>query len=143
MNKVCSICEKDLAKYKCPICRTPFCSVACFKEHKKVECKPPPPPTPPPSSSLSPPSPPQESSDDEDSKKHIIPLETLQKLSDSQKVKDCLKNPQVRDIITYIANNKDPIKSVGLAMTESVFIEFADACLEVVGDKEWNDIRNK
>ncbi|XP_043485601.1 zinc finger HIT domain-containing protein 3 [Polistes fuscatus] len=137
MNKICSICEKDLAKYKCPTCRTPFCSVTCGKEHKKADCKPSSPTPPPPSSLLSPSSP--ETKSEEDAEKDIVPLEILQKLSQNQEVKNCLKNPQVRDIVTFIANNEDPMEAINLAMTESVFVELADACLKVVEEKEWED----
>ncbi|XP_015182646.1 PREDICTED: zinc finger HIT domain-containing protein 3 [Polistes dominula] len=140
MDKVCHICEKNLAKYKCPTCRTPFCSVICGKEHKKVNCKPPtpPPPSPPPPSLL--PSSPPEKESEEDDKKDIIPLEMLERLSESEEVKKCLKNSQVRDIIRFIVKNKDPMEAIDLAMTESVFVELADACLEVVEEKEREDI---
>lgn len=34
---VCSICATNPPKYKCPRCRAPYCSLACFKTHK-TEC---------------------------------------------------------------------------------------------------------
>ncbi|KAK2607483.1 hypothetical protein N8I77_006151 [Diaporthe amygdali] len=33
--KICGICEKQEAKYKCPRCSIPYCSVACFRPHKE------------------------------------------------------------------------------------------------------------
>ncbi|TVU02366.1 hypothetical protein EJB05_52151 [Eragrostis curvula] len=30
----CSVCKEAPSKYKCPSCRTPYCSVICFKNHK-------------------------------------------------------------------------------------------------------------
>ncbi|KAF8716905.1 hypothetical protein HU200_026006 [Digitaria exilis] len=30
----CSVCKEAPPKYKCPSCRTPYCSVTCFKKHK-------------------------------------------------------------------------------------------------------------
>ncbi|KUI60622.1 Protein HIT1 [Cytospora mali] len=44
--KLCGICEKEEAKYKCPRCSLPYCSVACFRPHK--ENHPPDDPKPPP-----------------------------------------------------------------------------------------------
>uniref|UniRef100_A0A7N5P461 Zinc finger HIT domain-containing protein 3 n=1 Tax=Ailuropoda melanoleuca TaxID=9646 RepID=A0A7N5P461_AILME len=43
---VCVIClEKP--KYRCPACRVPYCSVACFRKHKgKAPASPPDPPLP-------------------------------------------------------------------------------------------------
>mmetsp|Transcript_33874 Transcript_33874/g.40967 ORF Transcript_33874/g.40967 Transcript_33874/m.40967 type:complete len:140 (-) Transcript_33874:178-597(-) len=36
----CKVCEKCSPKYKCPTCRLPYCSVACYKLHKEVPCSP-------------------------------------------------------------------------------------------------------
>ena len=35
---VCRVCEANAAKYKCPSCRAPYCSVACYKNHQSVPC---------------------------------------------------------------------------------------------------------
>ena len=32
--KQCEVCKDKESRYKCPKCRTPYCSVACFKQHK-------------------------------------------------------------------------------------------------------------
>ena len=32
----CSVCDKKAASYKCPTCRSPYCSVLCCKEHKTL-----------------------------------------------------------------------------------------------------------
>ncbi|XP_006646448.1 zinc finger HIT domain-containing protein 3 [Oryza brachyantha] len=34
----CDVCKEAPSKYKCPACRTPYCSVACFKNHKDKFC---------------------------------------------------------------------------------------------------------
>ncbi|KAF3914275.1 hypothetical protein AA313_de0209557 [Arthrobotrys entomopaga] len=31
---ICKFCEKEQAKYKCPNCSAPYCSLACYKPHK-------------------------------------------------------------------------------------------------------------
>lgn len=58
--------------------------------------------------------------------------EKLELLRGSKDVRDCLKNPHVRDIVTAILNDPDPTKAIGLAMTEPIFVELADACLQLV-----------
>ncbi|KAF9698455.1 hypothetical protein EKO04_003370 [Ascochyta lentis] len=30
----CGVCNSEPKKYKCPTCALPYCSLACFKEHK-------------------------------------------------------------------------------------------------------------
>ncbi|CAO2177687.1 unnamed protein product [Urochloa humidicola] len=35
----CSVCKEARSKYKCPSCRTPYCSVICFKKHKEESCQ--------------------------------------------------------------------------------------------------------
>ncbi|KAK3165862.1 hypothetical protein QOZ80_1AG0038690 [Eleusine coracana subsp. coracana] len=35
----CSVCNEAPSKYKCPSCRTPYCSVTCFKNHKEKSCQ--------------------------------------------------------------------------------------------------------
>ncbi|CAN8103613.1 unnamed protein product [Discula destructiva] len=42
----CGICEKVEAKYKCPRCQIPYCSVACFRPHKENHPADPPKPAP-------------------------------------------------------------------------------------------------
>ncbi|KAF2866172.1 hypothetical protein BDV95DRAFT_505772 [Massariosphaeria phaeospora] len=31
---LCGVCNSEPKKYKCPTCSVPYCSIACFKEHK-------------------------------------------------------------------------------------------------------------
>ncbi|VAH81414.1 unnamed protein product [Triticum turgidum subsp. durum] len=35
----CDVCKEAPSKYKCPTCRTPYCSVICFKKHKVEFCQ--------------------------------------------------------------------------------------------------------
>lgn len=61
-----------------------------------------------------------------------VTIEKLEQLRYSEEVKHCLKNPQVRDIISSVLTDKDPTKAIAKAMTESVFVDLADACLKIV-----------
>lgn len=133
MKKNCIVCDKDGSAYKCPTCRNPYCSVVCCKEHKKAACTPAPPPV---------------SDTDTDIKENAssnkydfptedtVPFEKLKQLHNSQEVKECLKNPHVRHIMTAILKDPNPTKAIALAMTEPIFVELADACLKVVEPQE-------
>lgn len=33
-DQECVVCGENSAKYKCPVCRAPYCSVACCRSHK-------------------------------------------------------------------------------------------------------------
>jgi hypothetical protein len=35
-EKECSVCAKAASSYKCAHCRTPYCSVTCYKAHKDI-----------------------------------------------------------------------------------------------------------
>ena len=35
----CVVCARAASAYKCPTCRAPYCSVACYKSHKGTFCK--------------------------------------------------------------------------------------------------------
>lgn len=126
MAKVCCVCGKEKSSYKCPVCKEPYCSIDCYKSHKTRNCE-------------SPKT--QEMNDTEDAKGAVkydfptedtVPIEKLKLLRDSKELKDCLKNPHVRNIMRAILTDKNPTKAIALAMTEPIFIEVADACLKVV-----------
>lgn len=40
-TRLCHVCATGAAKYKCPACRSPYCSAACYKTHKETPCGPP------------------------------------------------------------------------------------------------------
>ncbi|XP_012224056.1 zinc finger HIT domain-containing protein 3 [Linepithema humile] len=127
--KNCCVCEKDSAPYKCPTCRTPYCSVACYKQHKSQPCNPP---------QLS--EEPLNSKEDQNVVKReykfptedTVLVEKLEKLRHSKELKEVLENPHVRDIMTTIMNSPNPTEMIALAMKEPIFVEMADACLKVV-----------
>lgn len=100
------------------------CSVVCCKEHKTQACEPP-----------------KESSEKRENVSErgyefptddTVPVEKLRQLRHSEELKQCLRNPHVRDIMKSILNNPDPTAAIALAMTEPIFVEVADACLKIV-----------
>ncbi|KAG7208898.1 hypothetical protein KM043_015079 [Ampulex compressa] len=129
MSKVCCVCEKSEASYKCPVCRNPYCSASCCKVHKADGCQPP--------------EPQQNQQREEENKRKYefptedsVPLTKLQELQNSDEIKECLKNPHVRNIMKAILRDSNPTSAIALAMTEPIFTELADACLKVVEPPE-------
>ncbi|XP_014212258.1 zinc finger HIT domain-containing protein 3 [Copidosoma floridanum] len=126
--KACCVCASESTKYKCPKCKKLYCSAICCNKHKE-KC-----------------SGPTESVDYEihqssSNKEQLeydfptedtVPIEKLEQLRYSEGIKNCLRNPQVRDIITSVLQNENPTKAIAEAMTEPVFVELADECLKVV-----------
>ncbi|CAL7947069.1 unnamed protein product [Xylocopa violacea] len=132
MEKICCVCGKAECSYKCPVCREPYCSIGCCKKHRADECQ------------LSKPRENQVEEGNQSIVKYefptedTVPIEKLKQLRHSEELRDCLKNPHVRDIMRAILTDKNPTKAIALAMTEPIFVEMADACLKVV-EPEIND----
>lgn len=125
---VCSFCKLNAAKYKCPACYILYCSVDCWKLHKK-ECVP----------VLRKNK--EGCSDDLNKYKpniyqypteDTVPYRKLQSLGERQEIKDLLCNPHLRHMLTAIDSTDNPTVAMQNAMLEPIFVEFADACLAVV-----------
>lgn len=121
----CKICSEIGAKYKCPKCLLPYCSVACYKTHnssdncnrpivaKKIE----------------------EAKEETTTPDILIPEKNLKKLQNSEKVKSLLCNPHLRKMLLHLDQHANH-DNVEKAMHEPIFVEFADACLSVVDHED-------
>ncbi|XP_031835058.2 zinc finger HIT domain-containing protein 3 [Nomia melanderi] len=126
MEKVCCVCEKTECSYKCPTCKEPYCSAVCCKIHKVNNCQPKNEQT--------------EPINDEKIKcktyefptEDTVLIEKLEQLRYSEELKNILRNPHVRDIMSAILTDENPTKAIALAMTEPIFVEMADVCLKIV-----------
>ncbi|OWR54072.1 zinc finger HIT domain-containing protein 3 [Danaus plexippus] len=117
----------EQSKYKCPICRQPYCSVACCKLHKESKCEPP----------IQQPQITQEYSKPYAfPTENTVPLEKLKLLEQSKELKKCLENPHVREILTLLDKSTYPDVLIDEYMQEPIFTEFVDACLKVVQTEE-------
>ncbi|ETW06480.1 hypothetical protein, variant [Aphanomyces invadans] len=105
-NTTCGVCTTGPRKYKCPLCRLPYCSTACYKVHKEVPCIP---------QSILGPSAPATSfatdgaptistsnASDEDDDIPLLTSEQLAVLSMSEKVKKALQDPATRNKIKAV-----------------------------------------
>merc|ERR1712098_132276 len=133
---LCAVCKKVEKKYKCPVCLINYCSLTCFKVHKE-NCN-----------KFSQP-------EDDDSRSETfqvdtaaaqgvnedaflfstpdaVPLEKLQQLSKSEKLKKLLTNKHLRDFLSFLDASEDKAMLMRKAMKEPLFVEFVDACLESI-----------
>ena len=135
----CDVCKVEEKKYKCPVCQILYCSISCFKTHKDIGC--------------SPPSVVVEEANYNDNsldETHLfqtpdtVPLESLQNLRKSEKLKNILSNPHLREFLTILDSSEDKGWLMRRAMKEPLFIEFVDCCLEVIDpssvNKELTDV---
>jgi len=135
--KLCEICTESEKKYKCPKCEINYCSVKCFQTHecnkeKKLDFVIDTTPS---------------SSNVEDGLKptylleipeeFILPLEKLEKLKESQELKQLLENPHLRDFLKYAHDTYNPSGFMKLAMKEPLFVEFSDACLKTIHPEDY------
>ncbi|XP_003725361.1 zinc finger HIT domain-containing protein 3 [Strongylocentrotus purpuratus] len=154
ITQKCSVCEEKQYKYRCPKCRILYCSVPCYKEHKsgdscenkeeiqkakedggnlakeeraKEE---------------------GEVSEDEDDDMDSpiddqLTQEQLNKLGESDSVRDLLQNPHLRVLITQLDKADEKAKAIEGAMQEPIFVEFADACLAATVGQDKDTIADR
>lgn len=123
---LCRVCQLQDKKYLCPRCRTPYCSVACYKTHQD-NCQ----PTAPeedPARDLGG----QSSLIYTEDEAVVVPQEHLERLAHSAELKRVLANPELRRFLTFINTTHNPKGFMNLAMQEPLFLEFANICLKVL-----------
>merc|ERR1712096_482746 len=111
-----------------------YCSLACFKTHKE---------------SCAPPVQENQEADNMTDEAFLfqtpdtVPIETLQLLVKSGTLKNLLANPHLREFLTVLDSSEEKGRLMRRAMREPLFIEFVDACLEVIdpegGGRELTD----
>ncbi|XP_030384784.1 zinc finger HIT domain-containing protein 3 [Scaptodrosophila lebanonensis] len=137
MAATCITCEQITRKYKCSKCEAPYCSLACYKSHKGTEecaqllaahddaTK---------FQKLT-----KTSVDEEEPTLHApFPTEDtvspamLQQLASSEPLRQLLYNPHLRNLLQQIDVALNAQNAMAAAMQEPLFVEFANACLQVV-----------
>jgi zinc finger HIT domain-containing protein 3 len=69
-----------------------------------------------------------------------VPTDKLDLLSQSEPIKNLLKNPNLRNFLTEVDSASIPWNAMKLAMMEPIFTEFADECMKII---EPNDEEEK
>ncbi|KAJ8266337.1 hypothetical protein GJAV_G00129240 [Gymnothorax javanicus] len=135
--QVCSVCNEQTPKYKCPRCKVRYCSVTCCKNHKD-DCQAT-------KQTVSPAMVPNvqathnlerewsiEDLFDEDDQSDRVPLQRLKELGTSKDLKAMLCNPHLRRLLLTVDQAKDKADIMKVVMQEPLFVEFADQCLKIV-----------
>jgi hypothetical protein len=136
----CPVCANSVpAKYKCPKCASPYCSVACFKIHKESCGK----------DAVLPQSAVATSSSFTPSNHPIslpshdklfrsfgtLPLspEQLEKISLNENIRLRLQDAHVREMITAILTSQDPMAALDKCSSQSQsLLDFIEEILKVV-----------
>ena len=145
---LCGVCKVNEKKYKCPACLLPYCSIECFKTHKAT-CL---------TLSNSPEDEegnlghrvsvePDTSARDTEPEQaflfptpNTVPLDKLQPLAQSDKLKTLLTNKHLRDFLLFLDSTEEKAMLMRTAMREPLFVEFVDVCLETINpDKKFSD----
>ncbi|KAG1690555.1 hypothetical protein DVH05_028058 [Phytophthora capsici] len=132
MTQLCAVCEAAEAKYKCPTCRAPYCSLVCCKKHKETPCE----PAPAPEKPQEPPQPalaPATAMDEEDA-------DPAEKLTDEQMnvlrtcdgINEMLSNPAITQALTQIDSTQDKMKALEKALLDPTFAKFMYQALDEV-----------
>ncbi|CAH0474564.1 unnamed protein product [Peronospora belbahrii] len=127
MAQLCAVCETTEAKYKCPTCRVPYCSLVCCKEHKKTPCEPVPVPK-------KPQEPPTSSSAivSEDMEAEKLTNEQMEVLQKSVEVKKMLKNSLITQTLIQIDTSQNKMKALEKALLDPIFAKFMYQALDEV-----------
>ena len=129
MTVLCHVCQTVEKKYKCPVCHIFYCSLTCFKTHKET------------GAGCIPPVVQEQEIKNEDTfgdeaflfqTPDTVPIESLQLLAQSEKLKGILANPHLREFLTTLDSSDEKGRLMRRAMKEPLFVEFVDSCLEVI-----------
>ncbi|KAJ7997385.1 hypothetical protein DPEC_G00228440 [Dallia pectoralis] len=136
--QICNVCSGDTPKYRCPACRIRYCSLSCYKTHKANDtCQP-----------LRRSLPPAQELNasysnaeetwtveellDDDDHSDKVPLQRLHQLGKSAELMELLQNPHLRQLIRHVDAADDKADAMKNAMSEPLFVELSDRCLQVV-----------
>ncbi|KAJ2446585.1 hypothetical protein GGH19_000453 [Coemansia sp. RSA 1807] len=125
MSKLCTVCSTSVAKYKCPICTSGYCSVSCYKVHKSEPCT-----RPEPTQKHESPAAPAEDKDDEEEEKHRLGADDLRRVGESPRVRELLECPQTRELIERVHKDADPVQAIRVLRQHPEFEQLVQAMLE-------------
>ena len=138
MAKSCFVCGSAESKYKCPKCRSGYCSVSCYKAHKDsaacAEAR----------QALSSEKKGEESAaalllrklgerPDEGEEGYRITPEQLDLMVESKRLRDLLRDPRLREVIELVDGAEDREKALDCAVeTNKDFSDFVRALAETI-----------
>merc|ERR1711913_63727 len=150
MTVVCSVCREGERRYKCPVCVAPYCSLTCYKSHKEV-CQ----------------TETQRTGAGGTEQHYIdtggpgltaqqdfgfahlfptantVPQDKLQLLEKSDKLKEILTNPNLREFLLFLDSSEDKAMLMRKAMREPLFLEFVDVCLNALHPERGRELTDE
>mmetsp|Transcript_6392 Transcript_6392/g.19329 ORF Transcript_6392/g.19329 Transcript_6392/m.19329 type:complete len:138 (+) Transcript_6392:499-912(+) len=125
----CQVCEESEAKYRCPRCLIPFCSVSCSKKHNLVPCSA---PVTLPEVSQEQPGATGDGDGEDGEGEGVISDQLMEHLATDPSVQEYLKDQRFRAVLRSIDSSKDRRRELERLMKDGEFVEFADAVLDAV-----------
>ncbi|GLE03254.1 hypothetical protein PINS_up012144 [Pythium insidiosum] len=146
MGRVCEICKTHESRYKCPSCRAPYCSAACYKTHKETPCAAAPAPAAAPearvngtstSSAASAPTNSVNNSmaadeDDDIDPSKLLSMEQLLRLRESPLVRQQVQDPKFQQILAEVDASSNRMKALEKALLDPLFSSFMFAALDEI-----------
>ncbi|GJP52320.1 hypothetical protein CLOM_g11445 [Closterium sp. NIES-68] len=143
----CAVCRSQAAKYKCPTCLAPYCSVACCRTHKETPCQPREQPATaaaeagatapttadgrdsspsanPSSSRAQQPVRPFEECEDEDELSWRLPCRTLREIADDSALRQQLRDHDLQRLLLLIDKSPHPESALEAARSHPTFAKF-------------------
>ena len=151
MTVVCSVCREGERRYKCPVCVAPYCSLTCYKSHKEI-CQ---------TKTqrtgaggteqhyIDTGGPPGLTTQQDFGFAHLfptantVPHEKLQLLDKSDKLKEILTNPNLREFLLFLDSSEDKAMLMRKAMREPLFLEFVDVCLDTLHPERGKELSDE
>lgn len=65
-----------------------------------------------------------------------VKTESLEELRRCDKIKELLTNPHLRNFLLEVDSASNPFNAMKLAMSEPIFLEFADECMTIISKNE-------
>lgn len=134
IDNICNICNKEISKYKCPICQIiKYCSIDCYKIHKEMKCEKP-------SNKI------YDLNEPISLQSYTVKEWQYDKLRNNQRIKQALSNIDLQKIIKMVDQSKKPEKLLeNLISKDERFAEFVDYMLTVIQfrDKNLSQQNNK
>uniref|UniRef100_A0A673ZVY1 Zinc finger, HIT-type containing 3 n=1 Tax=Salmo trutta TaxID=8032 RepID=A0A673ZVY1_SALTR len=131
--QICNVCSGETPKYRCPACRIrylPSCFLfpdTCQPLKQSV------PPVQDPNGSYSNAEDPwtvEDLLDDDHTDK--VPLQRLRRLGKSEELRELLRNPHLRQLMSSLDAADSKADAIKTAMQEPLFVELSDQCLQIV-----------
>ncbi|ERN15786.1 zinc finger HIT domain-containing protein 3 isoform X2 [Amborella trichopoda] len=131
----CGVCVEAQSKYKCPTCFMPYCSLACFKNHREVPCTKPDLPEQKPETHLL-----SARSIRVDEESWVLQKDQFESIASSYEIRNTLKNDELCRIISNINSSTNAEDELDKALRDPAFREFSDKISCILNPGEQSEV---